>query len=168
MFVTNWLTWNTEIMLANCSTPNSRMSGWDFNFVFFYHSASVVTALWAVSQQTNKAWKMASQVQSALNWRLFRSQQACGAQHQAVPYTVIHLSCHIQSSAPSLRRLVQRKGFQPLAHCELANMFLPVGLCGLESGNIVTPTLHASRPPSALGHEGWWCARRVRIDGQVS
>lgn len=35
------------------------------------------------------------------------------------------------------------------------HMSLPVGLCGLASGNILTPTLHASSPPYACGYQGW-------------
>lgn len=155
MFVTNWLTWNTEMMQANCSTPSRSMTGSVFTFflLLFVLPFSISGHCIVGSGTANKAWEIASQVQSALIWRLFTSQQACGAQHPAVPCTAIHLPCHVKSCGPSLRSLVKREGFQPLALYGLV-MFLPVGRCGLENGNIVTPTLHASSPPHASGYQG--------------
>ena len=170
MFVTNWLTWNTEMMQANCSNSQQYHVWLGLYLFVFQHSASTVIALWAAARQTKlrkkqKKKKTASEVQSALTSRLFRSQQACGAQHPAVPCTVIHLSCHIESSAPRLRSLVQRKGFQPLLLC--GSVMCPCQLAGAAWKVATLWHLHCTHqalltPQDIKGDNVTWCASTLK------
>lgn len=97
MFVTNWLTWNTVMMQANCSTPSSRMSGpvFTFFFSFFPHSASVATALWAVAQQT-KLGKWQARFNQL--WTEDSSHPSRPAGHSVQLSPVPLSTCHVTSN----------------------------------------------------------------------
>lgn len=133
MFVTNWLTWNTGMMQANCSTPSRGVSGLDFNSFLFCLTIQhqQAAALWAVSQQTKLEKRRARFNQ------LWTGESSDPSRPAGLSIHAPLSTCHVTSNHLVLAWEVQCRGkvssHWPL--CGFGHMSLPVGLRGLESGN---------------------------------
>lgn len=154
MFVTNWLTWNTEMMQANCSTPRSSLSGLVFTFFSFFniqHQCSLHCGQWHSKQSlgNSEPGSISSELETL---QIPAGLQGTLASCPLYRYPPV-MPCWIIWFQPEMVSAEER--FPATGPLWVDYMSLPVGLCGLESGNILTPTLHASSPLYACRDQGW-------------
>lgn len=135
MFVTNWLTWNAEMMQANCSNSQQYHVWLSLYLFVFQHSASVVIALWAVAQQTKLRKKgergsISSDLETLqIPAGLWGTASSCPL-YRYPPVMSHRIICS------QAEKFSAEERFPATAPLWVGHVSLPVGRCGLESGNI--------------------------------
>lgn len=140
MFVSNWLTWNSELKQANCSNPSSSsMSGFNCNVVilllYFFYSIQHQWSLHSIRRLWNGE-------PGSISSTLETLQIPAGVQLSPVRLS----TCHVTSNQPLAAREVQcrGKGFLPMALCGSA-------ICSCQSACVawkVTTLWHTHCMPS--------------------
>lgn len=156
--------WQQHVCLVFCLFFSFLLTFLPFFFYPFYfnHSASVVIALYPVTQQTRRA---------GFNqlWPGYSSGLSRPVRHSIQLSLVLLSTCHATLNQ-RIDEFSVDKRCPATVYLWAARVSLPVRLCYLESGNTVHPHLVKSSSGLRINRSDnvTWCARRVRVDGRVS